>query len=62
MQASRARAKVVNSRTCLCLEHKHNTEHPTQTFVLLLIPVMFCLQSLMYKGSVKRYTNLCTAL
>ena len=44
-QASQARAEVVNSRTRLCFEHKRNTEHLTQTFILLLIAVMLCLQS-----------------
>ena len=61
-QASRARAEVVKSRTRLCLEHKRNTEHLTQTFLLLLIALMFCLQSPMHTGSVERYTDLCTAL
>ena len=61
-QASRARAEVFNSQTRLCLEHKRNTEHLTQTFLLLLIPVMFRLQSPLYKGSAERYTDLCTAL
>ena len=61
-QASQARAEVVNSRARLYLEHKRNTEHLTQTFLFLLIAVMFCLQSPLYTGSVQRYTDLCTAL
>ena len=61
-QASRARAEVVNSRTRLCLEHKRNTEHPTQTFLLLLIAVMFCSQSPMHTGRVEHCTDLFTAL
>ena len=53
-KARRAQAEVVKSRTRL--------ENVTQTFLLLLIAVMFCLQSPMHPGSVESYTDLCTHL